>query len=339
MIGPIPASWGVAPDAARARAAAPGIWRLRLPSAYWHIDHSNAYLIEGTDGPTLVDCGPGSHPTAHRALELAFAETGHRVEDVAHLVITHYHCDHVGAAAWVADRSGCEVWVHPARGHFTDAMHAPEAVSAKRWRRAAQEGVPGEWLDLYASVAEELGALDGEVAVDHDAVEDTEVPSGAGAWRVVETPGHAPSHIGVHHPGLRALISGDLVFAGFAPYYDYGCTPDPVAEFLASLDRLEALDPDLVMPGHGRPMVRDEIAVALATHRAGVHERLDAVRGAMRAGAANAWEVLVATEPELAAVPRGAWAFGQTLAYLRHLRLRGEVCREQGADGHFRHAL
>lgn len=339
MIGPVPESWAVEVEAARARAVGPGIWRLRLPSAYWHIDHSNAYALEGPDGLTLIDCGPGGHPSTHEALERALGEAGFGVEQVTQLVITHYHCDHVGAAAWVAERSGCRVWMHPAHDHFTAGMRRPEEVYAKRRHRAVQEGVPERWLDIYASVKEELNALDGDVRSDHDAIEGTELWTGAGRWTVVETPGHAPSHIGLHHTEQRVLISADLIFSGFAPYYDYGCTPDPVGEFLGSLDRVEAMDLEAAMPGHGRPMTRAEIAVAITGHRAGVHGRLEVVRDALRDGATNAWEVLQVLDPERAAIPRGAWIFGEVLGYLRHLRLRGEVVRERSREDRFVHRL
>lgn len=339
MIGPIPPSWAVDAAAVRSREVLPGVWRLRLPSAYEHIDHSNAYVLEGDDGLTLVDCGPGGHPSTYAALEQALGATGHRIEQVSRLMITHYHCDHVGSAAWVVERSGCAVWAHPERGHFTDAAHRPDEIRGKRRRRSWQEGAPERWLDLYASLDEELQGTDGEVVIDHAAVDGVAIGGGGGPWTVIETPGHAPSHVGFHQPERRLLISGDLIFAGFAPHYDYGNTPDPVGEFLASLDRIAALDVDLAMPGHGRPMTRDEVAAAIVGHRAGVRAQLDRVRAALRGGATNGWQVLQAVDPAIAREPVGAWAFGEMLCYLRHLRLRGEVVRTVGDDERFVHRL
>jgi glyoxylase-like metal-dependent hydrolase (beta-lactamase superfamily II) len=339
MIGPIPDSWVVDPALARAKPVAPGLWRLRLPSPYWHIDHSNAYLIEGVGGPTLVDCGSAGHPSGHAALERALADTGHSVGDVAELVITHHHSDHVGPAAWVRERSGCRVWMHPAVGHFADAVADPDGIEAKRRRRAEQEGVPAELLDVFASVAEEREAIDGLVEEAVPLTDGTVVPSGLGDWHVLETPGHAPSHVSLHQPALRTAISGDLVFAAFAPYYDYGCTPDPVAEFLGSLARLAALDLESAMPGHGRPMTRAELERAIAGHEAGVRERLERVRAALGDGERTGYEVLAELFPEEAHVPRGAWRLGEALAYLRHLRLQGAVARRTDADGVHRHAL
>lgn len=338
MIGPTPTTWEVDAADVRARPVAPGIWRLRLPSPYWHIDHSNAYAIEGTDGLTLVDCGSGGHPSGREALRLALTETGHAIEDVRRLVITHHHSDHLGTAAWVVERSGCRVWMHPSVQHFTDASRHPARVRDCRQRRARAEGVPDALLDAYASVREEQRSLDGAVTADVDAIDGVRVPSGVGVWEVVETPGHAPSHIGLHLPEQRLLISADLVFAGFAPYYDYGYTPDPVAEFIASLERVAAMDLETAMPGHGRPMTRDELARALAEHRSGVDRRLDEVRAALTAGPRSAYEIECAVFPDTAGTDRGAWKLVEVLGYLRHLRLRGEVVRDVTPAGH-RHRL
>ena len=60
-----------------------------------------------------------------------------------------------------------------------------------------------------------------------------------GAWTVHETPGHAPSHVVLFQPEQRLLLSGDHLLGRVSPYFDYGWTPDPVAEFLESLDPVE----------------------------------------------------------------------------------------------------
>ena len=73
------------------------------------------------------------------------------------------------------------------------------------------------------------------------AFEGVEVETDLGAWRVIETPGHAPSHVVLHLPERRLLISGDHVLGRIAPYFDRGFSPDPVGEFLASLDRVKKI--------------------------------------------------------------------------------------------------
>ncbi len=72
---------------------------------------------------------------------------------------------------------------------------------------------------------------------------------------MLETPGHAPSHVCLFQPERRLLISGDHVLGRISLYFDYGWTPDPIGEFLASLDRVDQLDARLALSGHGKPFI------------------------------------------------------------------------------------
>ena len=66
------------------------------------------------------------------------------------------------------------------------------------------------------------------------------IETDAGTWHVVETPGHAPSHVCLHQPEQRLLISGDHLLGRVSQYFDVGYTPDPIGEFLHSLDVVDA---------------------------------------------------------------------------------------------------
>ena len=96
MTGLPPASWAVDPGAASAREVYPGLWRLRLPVPWHHVDHANAYAIPSRDGVVMVDCGIGGHSTSLEALERAAAQAGFALDQISDLVLTHYHSDHIG---------------------------------------------------------------------------------------------------------------------------------------------------------------------------------------------------------------------------------------------------
>ncbi|MBN1449743.1 MAG: MBL fold metallo-hydrolase, partial [Anaerolineales bacterium] len=68
-----------------------------------------AYLIPHSTGLVMVECGPGS---TLPALQAALEEGGYSPRDVTHLLLTHIHLDHAGAAGWLA-LQGAEVYVHP----------------------------------------------------------------------------------------------------------------------------------------------------------------------------------------------------------------------------------
>ena len=123
----------------------PGVWRLRLPLPWPGVPHCNAWAIAKGDGVVLVDTGvhePGSMGHLERALD----QVGLRVEHVRLVVCTHAHADHCGEAATIAERAGCEVWMHPRSDHFFKQAAEPERVLAQRLEIARQSGVPAEPL-------------------------------------------------------------------------------------------------------------------------------------------------------------------------------------------------
>ena len=64
-------------------------------------------------------------------------------------------------------------------------------------------------------------------------------------------------------------------------YFDYGWTPDPIAEFLDSLDVVEGLDARLCLSGHGRPFT--DVQAHIEANRTEVRELLDRTLGAIAA--------------------------------------------------------
>jgi glyoxylase-like metal-dependent hydrolase (beta-lactamase superfamily II) len=334
MVGPPPESWSVDVERAGASEVAPGIWRLRLPLSWPTIPHVNAYVIAVDDGVVLVDCGMAGDPTCALALERALAISGHALGDVRVLIATHTHADHVGLAELVLDRSGAEFWMHPASAHFYDAMRDPDAVRAARERRARAEGVPVEMLADFSDTREETIGVQSAVEPDRTLGDGVSLSPGLRGWAVVETPGHAPSHVSLVHGERGILIAGDMLGPMFSPYFDYGYSPDPLGEYLGSLARLERLDGiRIVLPGHGRPM--PDLRSVVALHRDGVAERLAAAERAVGSGAAGAWEITGRMFAERPSGMDGVAHMTVAMACLRHLRLHDRVVRSAAADGTF----
>jgi glyoxylase-like metal-dependent hydrolase (beta-lactamase superfamily II) len=148
---------------------------------------------------------------------------------------------------------------------------------------------------------------------------------------VIETPGHCPSHVCLVQRDQGILIAGDLLCPVFVPWMDYGYSPDPLAESLSSLDRLAA-EPHLALalPGHGRPIEQVEAVVAMT--RDGLRRRLKSTLDTVRCRPGGAYDITVrmfGDEPDMVAVTH----MTEVLAYLRHLRLRGDVVRDSDSEG------
>ena len=78
---------------------------------------------------------------------------------------------------------------------------------------------------------------------------------GGRTWEVVHTPGHSPGHMCLWDAQARLLCSGDHLLQVVSPpvTFERGFEADPMGSYLASLDRVRDLAPDLVLPGHGAP--------------------------------------------------------------------------------------
>jgi glyoxylase-like metal-dependent hydrolase (beta-lactamase superfamily II) len=306
----------------------PGIWRLRLPLPWPGVPHCNAWALAAGDGVVLVDTGmhqPGSMLHLHRALDQARL----RIEHVRLIVCTHAHVDHCGQAPPIAEQAGCEVWMHPNHAHHTAAAADPERALLRRIEIARQSGVPEAPLERWAARRRAQGTGQaGTLTVDRELTEGATVDTDLGAWRVIETPGHAPSHICLYQPERRLLISGDHLLGRVSLYFDAGYTPDPVGEFLASLDKAAGLDARLALSGHGRPFT--DVAGHIVANRALVAARLAAVREALAGGPRTAYEIAQEVYGEAFTEAMATWLLTKTRCWLIHLERLGEASRDGG---------
>ena len=305
----------------------PGLWRLRLPLPWPGVPHGNAWAIAAGSGVVLVDTG--YHEEGSMAqLERAMAQVNLRVEHVRLLVITHAHSDHWGQAAPVVRRAGCELWMHPNHAHATETAGDPGAALARRLEVGRQSGVPAEVLARYAERFPDgmPSGIAEVIPADRPLLDGVRIETDLGSWEAYETPGHAPSHVCLYQPERRLLISGDHVLGRISLYYDYGWTPDPVGEFLSSLERVDALDARLGLSGHGRPFV--DVHGHIEGSRRLVAERLGKVREVLTGGALTALEIAPVVFDEPVRPQNASWLLSETLCYLEHLERSGHVERD-----------
>jgi glyoxylase-like metal-dependent hydrolase (beta-lactamase superfamily II) len=308
-------------EVGRGERVLPGVWRLRLPLPWPGVPHCNAWALAAGDGIVLVDTGthePGSLGHVERALD----QVGLKLEHVRLVVVTHAHADHCGQAHPIAERAGCEVWAHPNHAHFSAYADDPEAAHARRVEIARQSGVPKDPPPSGRPLAA------GPLRPARDLVPGVEIETDLGRWSVHETPGHAPSHVCLFQRERRLLLSGDHLLGRVSLYFDYGHTPDPVGEFLTSLDTVEALNARLALSGHGRAFA--DVAEHVAANRRLVAERLEAVRAGLAGGPVTAYDLAPAVygdgfRPEVA-----GWLLTKLLCYLTHLEAAGQAERLGG---------
>jgi glyoxylase-like metal-dependent hydrolase (beta-lactamase superfamily II) len=143
------------------------------------------YVVDTEDGPALFDCGPTS---TLPALEAGLASHGLRIEDIGHLMLSHIHLDHAGAAGTLVRRHrDLTVWV--------SEVGAPHLVDPSRLERSARrlygESFDPLWGELAPVPEENVRVATGDVL----------------GWETFPTIGHASHHISYFLNGT--LLAGD----------------------------------------------------------------------------------------------------------------------------------
>jgi glyoxylase-like metal-dependent hydrolase (beta-lactamase superfamily II) len=303
----------------------PGLWRLRLPLPWEGVPHCNAWAIAAGPGIVLVDTGM-HEPGSLAQMRLAMEQVNLRLEQVQLIVCTHAHSDHWGQVAPIKAIAGCEFWMHPNHAHATVSAADPAAALARRLEVGRQSGVPEAALQRYAERAKQTPSGIAEVIEpDHPLVAGDVVASDLGPWEVYETPGHAPSHVCLRQPERRIMISGDHLLGRISLYYDFGFSPDPVGEFLASLELVADLDVRLCLSGHGKPFV--DVPGHIEGNRTLVAERLQAALRGLAAGPRKVIELAPIVHGEELRSANARWWLIETLCYLTHLEHAGQVAR------------
>ncbi|HEV3047825.1 MAG TPA: MBL fold metallo-hydrolase [Solirubrobacteraceae bacterium] len=301
----------------------PGVYRLRLPLPWPGVPHCNAWAVRSGDGFVLFDTGmhqPDSLSHLERALEMCDL----RLEQARLVVCTHAHTDHCGQAATIVARAGCEVWIHPNHRHLDRMLEDPEAVLAKRLEIGRQSGVPDEALRRAAEQRSGQGTgIAGPLEPHRDLLEGVRIATDLGEWVTYETPGHAPSHVSLFQPERRLLISGDHLLGRISLYFDYGYSPDPVGEFLGSLDVIERLGARLCLPGHGRTFA--DVHAHIQGNRSLVGERLRAVREALAGRELTVFEIVPHVYGDSLSEQNAHWLLSKILCYLTHLKALGQA--------------
>lgn len=232
------------------------MWQLdTLDVQFQGVPHAIAsYILRHGDAIVMLETGPGSTVAG---LTAGLAGLGLRPSDVTHVLVTHVHLDHAGAAGWMAQQ-GAPVYVHH--------VGAPHVVDPTRlWASASRiygaTMVP-LWGQVWPTPAAQVRALnDGDV-----------IDLGGLQIVALDTPGHAWHHMAYQVEDI--CFSGDVAAARL-PGYRHVRLPTPPPEidipvWHQSVDRLRRLAPRRLYLTHFGPV--DDVQA----HLAAVDANLDA---------------------------------------------------------------
>jgi glyoxylase-like metal-dependent hydrolase (beta-lactamase superfamily II) len=286
-----------------------GVQRLTLPLPTGP-KHVHCYLVDGT----LFDTG------------LGLGEAPWASAEVERIAITHFHPDHVGGAAAAAQATGARVY----QGGLDYAQCErvwgsddwPERIAA--WFRC--HGVPAPIVDDLIVQGHAFAAFV-RYAIDPELIYEGSELAG---WSVLELPGHADGHLGFLRDDV--LIGGDHLLNRISPAIGLypESRPDPLGDYLASLERTIELAPRIVYPGHGEPI---EDAPARARELIEHHRRrLEKTEATLAAQERSAYEVSLALFGQELGPTQRRFAVAETLSHLERLVREGRGARAGNDD-------
>lgn len=315
-------------------APAPGLLWLRMPLPF-ALNHINLWLIE--DGPAwaLVDTGVPDQKSRTLWREVLAGPMAGR--PLSRLIVTHFHPDHMGLAAWflrqfpVAMEATQAEWLY-GRMLSLDTGEAFAAASLEFYRGA---GFGEALLGLVADRGNAYGSRVKYIPTTCRRLREGDILRlGAHQWRVIVGEGHAPEMACLWCEEQNLLISGDQILPSISPNISvWPSEPDadPLRLFLSSLEKFRRLPADcLVLPSHGRPFfgLHERIDALVRHHEDRLSETLEACRQPI-----TAYDLLASMFPRELDNHQLFFAIGESLAHLHYLWRSGQLVRETDAAG------
>jgi len=327
------------PPAGERIEVAPGVFWLRMPLPF-QLDHINLWLLRDGDGWTAIDTGFPNHAMRELWRRIMAGLDG----PLRRLIVTHFHPDHLGLAAWLQDETGAELWM--TAGEFLTAHAAWNEVgghgmafSLAQFRR---NGLDEARLQRFERDFVSYGTALPPLPNAYRRVRADEVIAiGGRDWRALIGHGHAPEHLALHCPELGVLISGDMLLPKISTNVPiFPSTPDADAlrwylDSLADLLRAVGDDGTLVLPSHGLPFfgMAERVAELNSHHAERLRELEDSCQNAPQS-AADALETLFQRKLD---VHQLLFAMGESMAHLNYLEQAGRLSRSTDADGVIRY--
>jgi len=194
-----------------------------------------SYLIYG-ETITLIDTGVAG---CEAQIFDSIRSTGRNPSEIALIILTHSHPDHIGAARAIQQATGCSIAAHPAERPWIEDVE----------RQNRERPVPG-----FATLVGGPVQLDHELE-DGDSIEPDETR--LGEMQVIHTPGHSPGSISLLLHNEGALFTGDaLPVTGDLPVYDDALLSMHSVERLRRLAGIRVLLPAWQEPSHGEEAYR-----------------------------------------------------------------------------------
>jgi glyoxylase-like metal-dependent hydrolase (beta-lactamase superfamily II) len=309
----------------------PNMFHTEIPLPRSPLKWLNSYIVKGGDRFLIIDTGFNREECLN-AMNASLQKLGVDLNKTD-IFITHLHVDHMGLAGTLA-RDSSKVYLNAKEAGRMNSQHDNRDYY---WQKIIDVYVAngfaadGARTSMESHPAHKYGLkrkIDFTVVKDGDMID-----IGDFHFKCVATPGHSPGHTSLYEANKKILVAGDHILFDITPNIGYWLEmEDALEQYLASLEKVDALDVKLVLTGHRR-LVHDlhgRVKELQEHHRARLNEVLialgDGEKDALQIAPHIRWDITAKTWEEFPP-PQKWFAFGETMAHVRYLEAKGKVHR------------
>lgn len=303
------------------------IYRLQVPLPRNPLRFLNSYLIKGSPRSLLVDTG-FNLPECKEALLEGIKIVGLDWSEIDFFT-THLHMDHTGLVQELASKEStvyCSEVDAKILMAFRNSAYLDQIFSF-----LSSQGYPEEELEERRKfLTGYFAGKENGISLSYAYVEEgTVLERGGYLLTCISTPGHTPGHMCLYEPKHKFLISGDHILADITSNITrWPGFRDSLGHYLRSLNKIDLMDIDMVLPGHRRLI--SDCHGRITELRLHHQNRLEEVQFILRQGPMGGYQVASRMHWNM---PYDSWervpnyqkwfATGEAIAHLENLVERG----------------
>ncbi|WP_174733348.1 MBL fold metallo-hydrolase [Mesobacillus harenae] len=291
---------------------------IKLP---FRLNHVNCFFAEGEEGWTILDTGLHD-AEAYKSWKAIIEE-----KEITNIIISHYHPDHYGFAGSLQELTGAKVLMTKT-DHNTALEFAKEQKKGKLIQNYLNCGIPDKIVEEMTQNESGFNHL----VSPHPQVTGylkagDKIQFGKLQYEVMNAPGHSDGLICFYNKENSVLFSTDHILPKITPnisYHFYG-EPNPLENYMQSLQSYKKLEAEHVIPSHGNPFTNankriDEI---LNHHEERFMKILDIAKAP-----SSIFDICLKLFGSKLTSHEMRFAIGETISHLQYLKHKGELSQD-----------